>query len=73
MGQVGAKVKIRWSANETQDSGWKPGWYTATVQRYCTNTKTITVSYTSEPDQTYDEELLPLLASGSIKLIWSPL
>ena len=32
--EIGAKVKIYWTANEIGDSGWKPGWYTA----QCNNT-----------------------------------
>lgn len=31
---VGSKVKVKWTAEEVKDSGWKAGWYTAIVHRY---------------------------------------
>ena len=71
--QTGSKIKVHWSAEEVKESGWKSGWYTATVQKYCQDTDMLTVTYMSELDETYDEELLPLLSNGRIKLLWSPL
>lgn len=71
--QIGSKIKLRWSAKEVGDAGWRPGWYAATVQKYCQETDMLTVTYASEPDETYDEELLPLLSKGAIKLLWSPM
>ena len=70
--QIGSKVKLHWSAEEVGDMGWRPGWYVATVQNYCQDTDMLTVTYSSEPDETYHEELLPLLSKGAIKLLWSP-
>ena len=32
--QVGSKIKVKWTAEEVKGSGWKAGWYTATVHRY---------------------------------------
>ena len=71
--QIGSKIKIQWTKEEIGDSGWKPGWYTATVQRYCNDTDIITVTYASEPNHTYDDDLPTLISGGRIKLLWSPL
>ena len=32
--QIGSKVKVRWSSDELQGSGWRAGWYEATVHKY---------------------------------------
>ena len=71
--QIGSKIKIQWTIEEIGDSGWKPGWYTTTVQRYCNDTDIVTVTYASEPNHAYDEDLLTLISGGQIKLLWSPL
>ena len=34
MTQVGAKHKVKWTKEEVGDSGWRLGWYAATVQEY---------------------------------------
>ena len=60
-------------SDEIGTSGWKPGWYVATVQSYCMDTDTITVTYQAEPNVTYSEELTPLITGGKIKLLWSPI
>ena len=66
--QIGAKIKVRWTKEETESSGW----YVATVHNYCTDTDIITLTYQSEPNNPYVEELTPLIAEGKLKLIWSP-
>ena len=71
--QTGAKVKVKWLADELKDSDWKEGWYSATVNGYCDETDLLTVTYTSEPGTPYEEELLPLIANKKLKLVWSPL
>ena len=71
--QIGSKVKILWSAEEVKDSGWKPGWYPGTVQKYCEETDILTIVYALEPGINYEEELSPLVANQKIKLIWSAL
>ena len=71
--QVGSKIKIQWTKEEIGDTGWKPGWYVATVQGYCNETEIVTVKYASEPNLTYDEDLSTLISDGRIKLLWSPL
>ena len=71
--QIGAKIKVQLTKEEIGESGWKPGWYVATVQRYFTETDVVTVTYASEPNHTYDEDLLELISGGRIKLLWSPL
>ena len=71
--QVGSRVKLQWTCDEIGTSGWKPGWYVATVQSYCVDTDVITVTYQAEPNVTYDEELTPLITGGKIKLLWSPI
>ena len=32
--EFGARVKVKWTADDIVDSGWRPGWYTAHVQGY---------------------------------------
>ncbi len=49
IGQVGCKVKIKWSKDEIGDSGWKPAWYVDEVQGYDVDTDVLTVHYASEP------------------------
>ena len=71
--QTGSKIKVRWTKEETQSMGWRAGWYVATVHNYCMDTDIITLTYQSEPNDPYDEELTPLIDDGKIKLIWSPL
>ena len=44
MKQVGAKVKIKWTADEIGDSGWRCGWYVAYVQAYDEETDNLTWS-----------------------------
>ena len=70
---VGSKVKVKWSSLEVKESGWRPGWYAATVHKYCRESDTITIAYVTEPGVTYDEELTPLISNNKIKLISSPL
>ena len=53
--------------------GLRAGWYVATVHNYCMETDMITLTYQSEPNDPYDEELSPLIADRKIKLIWSPI
>ena len=71
--QTGAKVKVKWEASELKDTDWNEGWYSATVNSYCSETDILTITYTSEPGKPYEEELLPLLANKNVKLLWSPL
>ena len=71
--QTGAKIKVQWTRDETEFTGWKAGWYMATVHSYCMDTDILTLTYQSEPNHPYDEELTPLVAQEKIKLIWSPL
>ena len=56
-----------------QSMGWRAGRYVATVHNYCMDTDIITLTYQSEPNNPYDEELTPLIADGKIRLIWSPI
>ena len=53
--------------------GWRAGWHVATVHNYCMETDMIMLTYQSEPNDLYDEELSPLIADRKIKLIWSPI
>ena len=61
-------VKVHWTKQEMKDSWWKAGWYIATVHSYDedTDTLTITISYASEPDNPYAEELTPLIEGKKI-------
>lgn len=61
--QIGSKVKVRWSSDELQGSGWRAGWYEATVHNYCRESDIITITYIDEPGVPYDEELTPLVAN----------
>ena len=63
---VGSVVKVRWTAEGVGDSGWTPGWYKATVQKFDQDSDTITLKYPREP--VLYEELTPLLSQGKIKL-----
>ena len=71
--QVGSRIKLQWNADEVKDSGWKPGWYVATVQQYNAEQDSIVIVYASEPDNVYEEDLTPLISAGRIRLLWSPL
>ena len=71
--QVGAKIKVQWSNTEVAGTGWRPGWFTATVQQYCEETDMLLIKYSAEQGQLYEEELTPLISSNKIKLISSPL
>ena len=65
--QVGSIVKVRWTAEEVGDSGWNPGWYKATVQKFDKDSDIITLKYVRETIP-YEEEFTPLLSQGKIKL-----
>ena len=67
--EVGAKIKVKWTSEEVGDSGWKPGFYTATVQSYDESSDMLVIVYTSEPDCTYTIELTPNFTSKNIKLV----
>lgn len=67
--QVGTRVKIKWCADEIGDSGWRPGWYVATVQGYDSENDVISLTYQSEPGCTYYNELTPLLTENKITLV----
>jgi hypothetical protein len=69
---VGSKVKVKWTA-EVKGSGWTAGWYTAMVHRYDDELDIITLTYASEPNTPYEEELGELLVQEKIKLLCSPL
>ena len=68
--QIGSVVKVKWTSDEVGDSGWAPGWYKATVQKYDEHLDTITLKYEREPVP-YEEELTPLISQGKITLLWS--
>lgn len=42
--QIGAKIKLQWTKEETESSAWKSGWYVATVHNYCSDTDNITLT-----------------------------
>ena len=71
--QVGAKVKVQWSTDEVKNSGWRAGWYVAVVQQYHPESDMLLITYASEPDNVYEEELTPLISKKRIKLVWSPM
>ena len=68
--QIGSVVKVKWTSDEVGDSGWAPGWYKATVQKYDEHLDTITLKYEREPVP-YEEELTPLISQGKITLLWA--
>ena len=68
MSQVGAIVKVKWGKDELGDSGWKPGWYLATVQSYNKDNDLLDLTYTSEPGCSYTVKLGDLLEQKKIKL-----
>ena len=65
--QIGSRVKIHWTVEVVKDSGWKTGWYTANVHGYDEPADILTVTYSSEPNNPYDEELGELLNHDKIK------
>ena len=69
--QTGAKIKIKWLTGELGDTGWRQGWYSATVHKYDRESDTITITYTSEPGVLYHEELSPLV-ENKIKVLHAP-
>ena len=69
MSQIGARVKIKWTANEIGDSGWRPGWYVADVHAYDAENDLLTVEYPSEPNCTYTIDLTSLFHNSKIQLI----
>ena len=71
--QVGAKIKVQWSDTEVAGTGWRPGWFTATVQQYCEESDILVITYSAEPGQIYEEELTPLVSNNKIRLVSSPL
>ena len=71
--QVGAKIKVQWSDTEVAGTGWRPGWFTATVQQYCEESDILVITYSAEPGQIYEEELTPLISNNKIRLVSSPL
>lgn len=65
--EVGRKLKIKWTADEIGDTGWRPGWYVAEVQSASLDTDEVSVVYLSEPDVVYTIEVTPLLAQGKLR------
>ncbi|CAB4044566.1 Hypothetical predicted protein, partial [Paramuricea clavata] len=66
--EIGTKVKVRWSADEIKDTGWKPGWYVAYVQSADSYEDQIVVEHPSKADELYTLDVSPLVAEGSLKL-----
>jgi len=64
----GASIKVKWSAEEIGDSGWKPGWYKAIVQSYNSKSDTLSVVYPSEPGCIYTIDVSVYLACGNLRL-----
>ena len=67
--QTGAKIKVKWSAEEIGDTGWKPGWYVAVVTGYNSDTDTLLLEYPAEPGCSYELPLTPTISCGNIKLV----
>ncbi len=51
--EVGACIKVKWTAEEVGDSGWRPGWYRVVVQSYDSESDTLTVTYPTEEGCVY--------------------
>ena len=66
--EIGTLVKVKWS-NDQLGTGWKPGWYTATVQSSDMDNDLIHIIYHSEKDIVYPMEVTPSISSGRIKLV----
>ena len=67
--QIGSRVKVRWTAEEIGNSGWRPGWYTAKVQTADMENDSIKVMYISEPDCTYKIDVSSYLALGKLEFV----
>ncbi len=64
----GAVVKVKWSASDLGDSGWKPGWYKAVAQSYDSESDSLTITYPSEPGCIYSIDVSSSLGNGTLKL-----
>ncbi len=66
--EIGQRVKVRWTADEIGDSGWRPGWYIAEVQRSDVESDKISIVYTLEPKCVYELEVTPTFIEGKLRL-----
>lgn len=66
--EVGTHVKVRWTKEEIGDSGWRPGWYVAQVQKASSMLDQIEVVYISEPESLYKIDVTYMLAKGKLQL-----
>ena len=66
--EVGTHVKVRWTKEEIGDSGWRPGWYVAQVQKASSMLDQIEVVYISEPESVYKIDVTSTLAKGKLQL-----
>ena len=47
--QTGFKIKVHWLREEMGDTGWRSGWYVATIHKHCEETDMLTTACMSEP------------------------
>lgn len=66
--EIGQRIKVRWTADDIGDTGWRAGWYTAEVQGSDVESDKINVVYTSEPNCVYDVEVTPSFIEGKLRL-----
>jgi hypothetical protein len=66
----GTRVLVRWNEEDVADSGYNPGWYTATILDYKEDVDELSIRYTSETefDISYEMKLAASLKEGVIRL-----
>ena len=65
---IGARVRVNWSKDEIGDSGWRPGWYVATVEAADMDNDWIKVTYLSEPGCIYKIDVSSFLSLGKLEI-----
>lgn len=65
---IGARVKVNWTRDEIGDSGWRPGWYVATVEAADMDNDWIKVTYLSEPGCIYKIDVSSFLSLGKLEI-----
>lgn len=55
--EIGARIKVLWTKDDVQKTGWKPGLYFAEVQGFEPDEDIISIIYEKEPKRVYQESV----------------